>query len=234
MKKKLLEICCDHLHSALAAQAGGADRIELCAALATDGLTPSMGLLQQVKQHLKIPVFVLIRCRPGSFVYDALEIQTMLSDIEHCKKMGADGIVGGALLEDGSIDLESTAALIEAARPLPFTFHKAFDLVSDPIVALDQLIELGTARVLTSGQAPTAVAGKALLQELAKKAGDRLHILCAGGIRDHNIGVLLHMPGIREFHSAALHSKVAQTVYPTVDENMVRRMQQTIAGPDGD
>ncbi|MCB0629865.1 MAG: copper homeostasis protein CutC [Saprospiraceae bacterium] len=230
MGKKLLEICCDHLHSALAAQAGGADRIELCSALATDGLTPSAGLLKQLKEQLSIPIFVLIRPRPGNFVYSQSEVAVMIADIEQARSLGANGIVSGALTENNEIDLPATRSLIAAAGPLPFTFHKAFDLTPDPVQALDQLIDLGAARVLTSGQADSAVAGKSMLQQLADRAGEQLRILCAGGIRDHNIALLLNLEGIHEFHSAALnrHSDDASG-YPTVSEEMVRNMQSELA-----
>lgn len=224
----LLEICCDHLHSALAAQAGGADRIELCAALSTDGITPSAGLLTQIKEQLDIPVFVLIRARPGNFVYSKEEIAVMVADIEQAKTLGADGIVSGALTESGQIDVPATKALITAAGELPFTFHKAFDLVSDPFAALDQLLALGAARVLTSGQAASAVAGKPVLQQLADRAGEQLQILCAGGIRDYNIAELLDLDGVQEFHSAALETRSDHGSYPVVSEAMVNRMQRTL------
>lgn len=224
----LLEICCDHLHSALAAQAGGADRIELCAALSTDGITPSAGLLTQIKEQLDIPVFVLIRARPGNFVYSKEEIAVMVADIEQAKTLGADGIVSGALTESGQIDVQATKALITAAGELPFTFHKAFDLVSDPFAALDQLLALGAARVLTSGQAASAVAGKPVLQQLADRAGEQLQILCAGGIRDYNIAELLDLDGVQEFHSAALETRSDHGSYPVVSEAMVNRMQRTL------
>lgn len=224
----LLEICCDHLHSALAAQAGGADRIELCAALSTDGITPSAGLLKQIKEQLDIPVFVLIRARPGNFVYSKEEIAVMVADIEQAKTLGADGIVSGALTESGQIDVPATTALITAAGELPFTFHKAFDLVPDPFAALDQLLVLGAARVLTSGLAASAIAGKPVLQQLADRAGEQLQILCAGGIRDYNIAELLDLDGVQEFHSAALETRSDHGSYPVVSEAMVNRMQRTI------
>lgn len=224
MKKYLLEICCDHLESAIAAQAGGAQRIELCAALATDGITPSAGLQAQVMKHLSIPVFVLIRARPGNFVYNERELESMLFDIHQSKGLGAAGIVSGALLPDHTIDREATAQLIAAAAPLPFTYHKAFDLTPDPLAALDILIELGADRVLTSGQVPKAMDGKDLLAQLAQRGQDRISILVGGGVRDHNLGELMGIAGIEEFHSAALAAADPQTGYPVVDLNMVRNM----------
>lgn len=228
MGNYLLEICCDHLESALAAQAGGADRIELCAALATDGITPSAGLLAAVVKRLSIPVFVLVRPRPGNFVYNERELESMLFDIHECKGIGAAGIVSGALLPDGTIDREATAKLIAAAAPLPFTFHKAFDLTPDPQAALDTLIELGATRVLTSGQVPKAVDAKPLLQQLAVRGAGRIMILCGGGVRDHNLADLGTMEGISEFHSSALRTNGSDAVYPTVDEGMVKNMRQIL------
>lgn len=224
MKNYLLEICCDHLESALAAQNGGAHRIELCAALATDGITPSAGLLSMVIQRLSIPVFVLVRPRPGNFVYNERELETMLLDIHQCKALGAAGIVSGALLADNTIDRKATAKLIAAAAPLPFTFHKAFDITPDPLAALDTLMELGAARVLTSGQVPKAVDGKDLLEEMAKKGKGHLEILCGGGVRDHNLETLMAVPGLTEFHSSALLPAYPGTTYPTVDAKMVENM----------
>lgn len=223
----LLEICCDHLSSALAAQAGGAGRIELCTALSTDGLSPSAGLLATVRKHLTIPVFVLIRPRPGNFVYSAEELELMLTDIHQCKSLGAAGIVSGALQSDGTIDEAATAQLIAAARPLPFTFHKAFDLTPDPLTALQQLIVLGADRVLTSGQAATAIEGQEVLRCLVEEAAGRITILCAGGVRDHNIADLRRINGLHEFHSAALNKgQGSGQSYPVVDREMVRKMHE--------
>jgi copper homeostasis protein len=224
MKDYLLEICCDHLESALAAQEGGAHRIELCAALATDGITPSAGLLAMLTRRLSIPVFVLVRPRPGNFVYNERELETMLFDIHQCKALGASGIVSGALRSDHTIDREATATLIAAAAPLPFTFHKAFDLTPDPFAALDTLIELGAARVLTSGQMPKAVDGKTVLAQLVQRGRDRITILCGGGVRDHNLGELMTVPDLVEFHSSALLPQNKETAYPTVNKGMVSRM----------
>lgn len=228
MKKYLLEICCDHLESALAAQAGGAHRIELCAALATDGITPSAGLIAGVVKRLSIPVFVLVRPRPGNFVYNERELEAMLFDIHQSKALGASGIVSGALLPNGQIDRQATEKLIAAAMPLPFTFHKAFDLTPDPIGALDELMELGADRVLTSGQVPKAVDGKQLLQQLAQRGKGRIDILCGGGVRDYNLAELITIEGVFEFHSSALATVESNSVYPIVDEGMVNNMVQLI------
>lgn len=198
-----LEICCDSLTSALAAQAGGADRIELCSALSLDGLTPSAGLLAEVNKHLTIPVFVMIRPRGGDFCYTEDELLVMLADIRLAKELGADGIVSGPLAADGRVDVRRTRQLLAAASPLPFTFHKAFDRTPDLLEALSTLKDLGVDRILTSGGAETALAGKALLGQLQDRAGDRLRIMAGGGVRSGNMAELTAMGNLLEFHSSA-------------------------------
>ncbi|MEM1326593.1 MAG: copper homeostasis protein CutC [Bacteroidota bacterium] len=199
----LLEIACETIAAAIQAQSGGADRIELCENLAQGGVTPSSAKIFLCKQQLHIPVFVLIRPRPGDFHYDSLEVACMLESIRVAKELGADGIVAGALRADGHIDMEATKRLIESAAPLPFTFHRAFDRCTDPIVALEQLIELGVDRILTSGQQASAVDGKTLIRELIYVAERRVTILVGGGIRPNNIAHLTAIQGLTEFHSSA-------------------------------
>ena len=200
---RTLEICCTSVAAALAAQAGGAHRIELCMGLELDGLTPSPGLLSRVKTLLNIPVFVLIRPRGGDFCYSEDEIQTMLSDIKQTRELGADGIVSGALQADGRLHLAHTRLLMEAAGPLPFTFHKAFDVCSNPFEALEALAEMGVSRILTSGCQPNAISGIEMLCRLKQQAGARLSIMCGGGVRAINIEQLAKETGLSEFHSSA-------------------------------
>jgi copper homeostasis protein len=199
----LLEICCDSYEDALAAQAGGAHRIELCAELPTGGLTPDFALFQKIKAALDIPVFVLIRCHEGGFFYKKVEIDLMVRQIQEFVKAGADGIVCGALTANGDLDLSATTRFIEAAQGLPFTFHRAFDEVKHPEQALEQLISLGCNRILTSGQKKTALEGISLLKKLQSQAGERLTILVAGSVRPNNFPTLLQYPEFKEFHSAA-------------------------------
>ncbi|MCB0661748.1 MAG: copper homeostasis protein CutC [Saprospiraceae bacterium] len=203
MRNYLLEICCDTLEDCLAAQQGGADRIELCALLPTGGLTPTFDLFKNVKKGINIPVFVLIRCREGNFVYSKEETDRMVHQIREFVSLGADGIVCGALTPDGQLDISATQQFIHAAAPLPFTFHRAFDAVKNPEQALQQLIELGTSRILTSGLQPTALQGLPLLKKLQHQAGEALTILVAGGVRPHNLPELVQQNNFREFHSAA-------------------------------
>ncbi|WP_296382124.1 copper homeostasis protein CutC [Winogradskyella sp.] len=181
-----LEICANSYQSVKNAQEAGAHRIELCQELSVGGITPSYGLLKQVKENLKIPIFVLIRPRAGNFVYSEDEFEIMKHDIQLCKDLCCDGIVAGVLNSDKTIDVERTKELIELSKPLPFTFHRAFDEVANPKKALNQLIDLGVERVLTSGQEVSAEKGLKLLNELNIISKNRIIILAGGGINSEN------------------------------------------------
>lgn len=181
-----LEVCANSYRSAINAQNSGADRIELCSELAVGGITPSFGLIKQAVEALKIPVFVLIRPRSGNFTYSKDELEIMEHDILQCKTLGCSGIVSGVLHKDNTIDVERTRTLIELAKPLPFTFHRAFDWVENPQQAIGQLIEMGAERVLTSGQETSAFKGITLLNKLKTASKDKLTILPGGGINADN------------------------------------------------
>jgi len=198
----LLEICASNYKSAINAQTAGAHRIELCTELAVGGLTPSYGLLKQVLKVLTIPVFVLIRPRSGNFTYSDTEFEIMKQDIQLCKELGCSGIVSGVLNKNNTIDVERTKQLIELSKPLPFTFHRAFDWTPNPLDALEQLIDLGAKRVLTSGQEPSAEKGIELLKQLNTKAKDRITILPGGGINIENSKMLKDI-GFTELHASA-------------------------------
>lgn len=200
--KKTLEICVDSIASALKAQEGGADRIELCDNLAQGGITPSAGKIAQAKRLLHIPVMVLIRPRKGDFLYSDLEFELMLDDISRAKELGADGIVSGVLHKDGSIDTVRTSWLVEAARPLPFTFHRAFDMCKEPWEAIHQLAHLHVARILTSGLRPTALEGIEHLKTFAELANNRITILACSEVTPETIDPLLQIAGLQEFHAA--------------------------------
>uniref|UniRef100_A0A2K6U0A3 Copper homeostasis protein cutC homolog n=1 Tax=Saimiri boliviensis boliviensis TaxID=39432 RepID=A0A2K6U0A3_SAIBB len=165
----LMEVCVDSVESAVNAERGGADRIELCSGLSEGGTTPSMGVLQVVKQSVQIPVFVMIRPRGGDFLYSDREIEVMKADIRLAKLYGADGLVFGALTEDGYIDKELCMSLMAICRPLPVTFHRAFDMVHDPMAALETLLTLGFERVLTSGCDSSALEGLPLIKRLIEQ-----------------------------------------------------------------
>lgn len=199
----LLEVCVDNVAGVHAAVAGGADRIELCAALSEGGLTPSAGFVQWACQTAPIPVMVMIRPRVGDFCYSEAELGVMMHDIVAAKAAGAAGVVFGCLREDRRIDGPATKRLLEAAAPLSVTFHRAFDLTPDPFTALDSLIRLGIPRLLTSGQAATAPAGQDLIRQLVTRSNDRIVILPGSGIQPDNIHALLQHTGAREYHASA-------------------------------
>lgn len=198
----LLEICANSYQSVLNAQEAGAHRIELCSELSVGGITPSYGLLKLVIDSFSIPVFALIRPRSGNFNYSNEEFEIMKQDIQLCKSLGCTGIVSGALTENNTIDIKRTQELVELSRPLEFTFHRAFDCVKNPKKALEQLINLGVDRVLTSGQEHTAEQGLFLLKELNKISNGRIIILAGGGISAKNV-LNFKEAGFHEIHASA-------------------------------
>ena len=197
-----LEICANSYQSARNAQEAGAHRIELCQELSVGGITPSYGLLKQVIDILKIPIFVLIRPRGGNFVYSEEEFEVMKHDIKMCKDLGCQGIVSGVLNLDKTIDIKRTKELVELSKPLAFTFHRAFDGVENPKEALDQLIDLGVERVLTSGQETSAEQGLELLKALNKISNNRITIMAGSGISSKNAKQFKEA-GLKEIHASA-------------------------------
>ncbi|PYQ04353.1 MAG: copper homeostasis protein CutC [Acidobacteria bacterium] len=196
----LIEALVDSVPSALAAEAGGAGRVELCDNMIEGGTSPSAGTIAAAKARLRIPVFAMIRPRGGDFLYSDVEYDVMRRDIAHARELGADGVVLGLLDRGGAVDVERTRALVAAARPLPVTFHRAFDVARDPDEALDALVGLGVERVLTSGLAPTAMEGIALIARLVQRAAGRIGILPGCGIDDTNVQDLVGRTGVREVH----------------------------------
>ena len=199
----LVEACVDAVDAALEAQRGGAGRIELCGELLQGGVTPSAGLIGAVWERAEVPVFVLIRPRPGDFLYDDDELDVMLRDIEMARSLDVDGIVLGALTPDGDIDIGTVHALIEAAGDMEVTFHRAFDFVRDQEVALEALIELGVDRVLTSGGAATALEGAPVLARLVMQARGEITILAGGSITASNVAEVVRQSRVREVHVRA-------------------------------
>lgn len=193
----------DSPEAALAAQQGGAHRLELCSDLVEGGITPSLGSIQAAHAAVSIPLFVLIRPRGGDFCYTSTEFDVMRRDILAVRSTGADGVVLGILLPDGSVDASRTAELITLARPMQVTFNRAFDLCKNPMDALETLVTLGVERVLTSGQQPTVVDGMSLVKRLVESANDRITILAGGGIRADNIARIARSTGVHEFHFTA-------------------------------
>lgn len=202
----LFEVCVESTPGALAAEAGGADRVELCADLLEGGITPSPGSLQLAKARLKIPAMVLVRPRGGDFVYSEEEMAIMLGDIAAVKDAGLMGVVIGCLRADGRLDLDRLHTLVEAARPMQVTHHRAFDMCVDPLQALDELCQMGVDRLLTSGQKDAAGDAIPLLRQLVERADGRLSVMPGGGLTPADIGAVVAQTGVREVHFAALHS----------------------------
>lgn len=198
-----LEICIDSAHAAIAAEKGGARRVELCDNLAEGGTTPSAGMIALTRQHISIGLHVLVRPRRGDFLYSDLEFEIMKHDIEVAKSLGADGVVIGVLKADGTIDTDRTRQLMVLAQPLSVTFHRAFDLTPDPYQALNDLLQLGVPRLLTSGQQASAYEGAPLLRELVKQAGDQLIVMPGAGINEQNIREIIAVTGAKEYHTSA-------------------------------
>lgn len=207
--RPLFESCIDSHDAALASACGGAGRVELCARLDVGGTTPEAELIARCVAAVAIPVFVMIRPRGGGFVYDGGEVEAMASDIRMAIGAGAHGVVFAALRPNGTIDAAIMRRLIDEARPLPVTCHKAIDAARDPLEALDALLALGVDRVLTSGGADTAAAGVVTLARMVARAGDAMVVMAGGGVRAHNVAALVGATGVREVHAAVLPTGVA-------------------------
>jgi copper homeostasis protein len=195
-----IEICVGDVESAIAAEAGGADRVELCDNLGVGGTTPSIGTIAEACRWLSIPVHVLIRPRAGRFVYSERELAVMRRDIEAAKALGSAGVVLGVLDPDGRVDRDRTAALVEMARPLSVTFHKAIDHAKDPFEALEALITIGVERVLTSGGRPTALEGCDVLRRLVDRAAGRVAVMAGGRLVIEHLEAVIRESGVREIH----------------------------------
>ncbi|MEH1014564.1 copper homeostasis protein CutC [Micromonospora sp. CPCC 206060] len=199
------EICIDSVEGAVAAEEAGADRVELCSALFEGGLTPSIGTIETALRTVtRIRVHVIVRPRAGDFIYSPAEIDAMVRDVTAAVAAGAHGVVIGALTAAGDIDVPTTRRLIEAAGGASITFHRAFDMVRDPFAALEQLIELGVDRVLTSGQEVSVLEGAPLIAELVRRADRRIIVMPGGGITPRNIARIIEATNAEEYHFAAL------------------------------
>jgi copper homeostasis protein len=214
----LVEAAVETLDAALAATRAGADRLELCANLGVGGTTPSAQLIAAVVAQAHVPVFVMIRPRGGDFVYSGEEIDAMIEDIDRARPLGIAGIVTGALRADGSVDMESMRRLVSPAAGLPITFHKAIDVAANPPEALEQIIELGATRVLTSGSAATALDGASAIAALVDQAGERISVMAGGSIREHNARDVIARSRVRELHARL------------VDEAGMRSLVQVVRG----
>lgn len=199
---RLLEICVDSAEGLAAAIEGGADRIELCSALGVGGLTPPYGLMQHARRISPIPVYPLIRPRAGNFVYDASDVAIMEADIAQARDLGLTGVVIGATTIDRKLDRQVLKRLIESSKGLDISLHRAFDMVRDPVEALETAIELGISRILTSGCASSVSLGMATIQSLAEQADGRIAIMPGGGVSVELVPHLLASSGIKEIHAS--------------------------------
>jgi copper homeostasis protein len=204
----LIEVCVDSVASAVAAERGGAERVELCSNLLEGGVTPSAGLIELVRARTSIGLQVMIRPRGSDFCYTPEEFETMKRDIVAAKNLGADGVVLGILNADGSVDIERTRELVELARPLSVTFHRAFDMSADLFRALECICATGVDRLLTSGGEKTALQAVEQIARLVKAARGRIAVMACGGIDHHNAASIIEQTGVREIH-VGLRSPVA-------------------------
>jgi copper homeostasis protein len=198
-----LEICVDSVESAVAAQKGGAHRIELCSGLVEGGTTPSSGLISTVRSKVSIPIIVMIRPRGGDFCYGHDDFEAMERDVDRAKHLGADGVVFGILREDGQVDVERTRSLVDRARPLQVTFHRAFDMSRDLKESLEAMIAARVDRVLTSGGEQRVEDGASKVKELSKLAAGRIAIMAGGGITESNAHRVIAASGVSELHASA-------------------------------
>lgn len=225
-----LEVVATSLESLEEAIAGGADRIELCSNLFCGGTTPSAGLIQAAVSESNVPVHVLIRPRTGDFIYDKSEMNEICRDIEFAKQCGVAGVVCGFLMPDGRVDKEITQLIVELASPLSVTFNRAFDICRDPVQSLEDIIESGCQRLLTSGQKNTAAEGRDLIAQLVQQAGDRIIIMPGSGVSAENLPLLLET-GAHEFHMSGsvnrpslstFHNKNVHLSDNPVRENLIQ------------
>lgn len=209
----LIEICVEGVDGVLAAEQGGADRAELCAALIEGGITPSLGTVQEVSRRVALPFVVMVRPRGGDFLYSPAEFATMLADTEAFAAQGVAGVVAGCLTRDGAIDEDRMAALVARAGTTPVVCHRAFDMTPDPFAALAALVRCGVRRVLTSGQGSRATDAIETLRALVDRAGDRIVILGCGELDESNIAEVRHATGLREMHFSAPMQRPSAMAY---------------------
>lgn len=221
----IFEVCVDSVEGALAALQGGAQRVELCDNLVEGGTTPSSGTIELTCRSVSLDVNVMIRPRGGDFVYSDLELEVMKLDIQSAKRWGAKGVVFGLLTPDGRIDKQRTGQLIELARPMAVTFHRAFDLCVDPAQALEDLIDLGIERLLTSGHKAGALDGAACIRTLVEQAKGRIIIMAGGDVNIGNLAQIVARTGVSEVHFAALVPEKSPMRHKVSSVNMGRAYQ---------
>ena len=240
----MVEVCANGVESCLAAQEGGADRVELCAGIPEGGTTPSYGEIQVARRVLtSTRLHVIIRPRGGDFLYSDLEVERMAADIAVCRELGVDGVVFGCLKADGTLDMDKNRYLMQSSHGMSVTLHRAFDRAADPVQALEDAIALGFDRILTSGQQPKAIQGVELLAQLHRQAAGRIILMAGSGVTEENILDIREATGLTEFHFSARepHPSAMQYVNPNLymgrpganeaalDYTTARRVAATIA-----
>ena len=240
----LVEVCANGVESCIAAQEGGADRVELCAGIPEGGTTPSYGEIKVARRVLTTTrLHVIIRPRGGDFLYSDLEVERMAADIAACRDVGVDGVVFGCLNADGTFDVEKNHYLIECSKGMSVTCHRAFDRAANPEEALETLIDLGFDRILTSGQQPKAIQGADLLAQLNRQAAGRIILMAGSGVTEQNIRELQEITGLHEFHFSGREPQPSAMQYinpnlymgrpganeATLDYTTARRVTETIA-----
>ncbi len=240
----LVEVCANGVESCIAAQEGGADRVELCASIPEGGTTPSYGEIKVARRILTTTrLHVIIRPRGGDFLYSDLEVERMAADIAACRDLGVDGVVFGCLNADGTFDVEKNRYLIECSKAMSVTCHRAFDRAANPEEALETLIDLGFDRILTSGQQPKAIQGAHLLAQLNRQAAGRIILMAGSGVTEQNIRELQEITGLHEFHFSGREPQPSAMRYinpnlymgrpganeATLDYTTARRVTETIA-----
>lgn len=231
MKAILFELCAENLESALAAEQGGADRIELCADLSVGGVTPPPEMMAEALRILEIPIHVLIRPRAGDFVFSSHEYDCMRRQIEAAKRAGASGVATGILLHDRRVDIERTRALVEWARPMDVTFHRAFDETVDLAQALEDVIETGADSLLTSGGAANVLTGAATIRALAEQAAGRIPLMAGGGLRVQNLAQVVRLSGVLHLHGSLTrrNGKIAAPAQAADVREAVRLLREQAA-----
>ena len=230
METYVLEIATSDFETTRCAVEGGADRIELCANLNEGGTTPSYGTISQCREKFDVLLYPIIRPRGGDFLYTNEEYEIMLHDVKLCKQSGCDGIVIGLLNQDGTIDIKKTAALVDIAYPMGVTFHRAFDRCRNAFEALEQLVQIGCERILTSGQQPTVNEGMELIAELNKLADHRIVIMPGSAVRKENIKLLAEKTGCKEFHSSLRNKEKSKMnfIHPAFENSAESYMNNSI------
>jgi copper homeostasis protein len=216
----MLEICCFSLESCLIAQKAGANRVELCGGMLEGGTTPSAGLIRLARQNLHIKLYIMIRPRGGDFCYSDAEFEVMKADILTAKNLGVDGVVFGILNPDGSVDKTRTSELVNLAKPLKVTFHRAFDVAKNPFQALEEIIDCGCERILTSGQKNTAIEGIDLLETLVEKSNNRIKIMAGSGVNAQNAKQLLDI-GVHSLHMTGKSIQESKMTFRKPDVSMI-------------